>query len=331
MHPSLRMIVPGLVSLLLGLVGGCFDFDATMAGGGGSDSGVDALRETSVVAEGSVDDGPGDATVDTSESAAPESGAIESGVDAGDSGSSGGPFCASLARPDGGIFFCDDFDEKPLPNAWETWAQMEGTLVETDASSRSPPNSVDETTTMLSYGQALNVALRTPLPVPTVPSTLTLAFSLEPLQIDTTANAAIVLGAIDFLDASGYRYTVGLAINVASGAPALAVGEQTGPANGGNYPDGAPPTFVNHPLSQTMPLPMKTWTDLVLEIDWASSGLTGKVTVGGNQELDVPLTMSLVPASLQIGIGTSFVTEYEGGLSPVWELRYDNVAFTATN
>jgi hypothetical protein len=300
MHPSARMVAPGLVGLLLGLAGGCFDFDATMAG-------------------------------DTSEGAAPEAGAPDSGVDAGDGGNPGSPFCATLPHPEGGIFFCDDFDEHPLPAAWETWAQTSGTLGETDASARSPPSSVDETTMMLSYGEAVDVALRTPLKVPTVPSTLTLAFSLEPLQIDTTANAAIVLGAIDFLDASGYRYTVGLAINVASGAPALAVGEQTGPANGGNYPDGAPPTFVNHPLSQTMPLPMKTWTDLVLEVDWTSSGLTGKVTVGGNQELDVPLTMSLVPASLQVGIGTSFVTEYEGGLSPVWELRYDNVAFTATN
>jgi hypothetical protein len=326
------MIAPGLVGLVLGLIGGCFDFDATMAGGGAGDSGVgvDAPRDTSIVAEGSTGDGASDATVEA-EGGAPETGAMESGVDASDGGNPGGPFCASLARPDGGIFFCDDFDEHALPGSWQTWAQTEGTMLETDASSRSPPNSVDETTTMLAYGQALNVALRTPLPVPSVPSTLMLAFSLEPLQIDPTANAAIVLGAIDFLDASGYRYTVGLAINVASGAPALAVGEQTGPASGGNYPDGAPPTFVNHPLSQTMPLPMKAWTDLVLEIDWTSSGLTGKVTVGGNQELDVPLTMSLVPASLQIGIGTSFVTEYEGGLSPVWELRYDNVAFTATN
>jgi hypothetical protein len=39
--------------------------------------------------------------------------------------------------------------------------------------------------------------------------------------------------------------------------------------------------------------------------------------------------MPLVPTSLQIGVGTNFVTEYEGGLSPVWELRYDNVLFTA--
>jgi hypothetical protein len=86
---------------------------------------------------------------------------------------------------------------------------------------------------------------------------------------------------------------------------------------------------VNHPLPPTQPLAINAWTDIIVELDWTATTLEGKVTVGGNQELDVPLTMTLVPTSLQIGVGTSFVTEYEGGLSPVWELRYDNVLFTA--
>jgi hypothetical protein len=169
-----------------------------------------------------------------------------------------------------------------------------------------------------------------------VPSTLTFAFSVEPVRIDATANASIVLGAVDFLDRAGYRYTVGLSIVVVSGAPALELGEQSGLASGGDYPDGAPPLYVNHPLSQTLTLPMNAWTDIVIELDWAAGSgadagttLAGKVTVGGAQPFDVPLTMTLVPQSLQIGIGTSFVTEYDSGPSPVWELRYDNVLFTA--
>ena len=242
---------------------------------------------------------------------------------------SGGPYCASRVRPEGGLFFCDDFDEHGLPGSWQTWGEMGGTIVETDASAVSPPNSVDQTTMALVSGQVINVALRTPMPVPAVPATLHLEFSVEPVRIDPTANAAIVLGAVDFLDGAGYRYTVGLSINVVSGAPALALGEQYGLANGGDFPDGAPPTFVNHPLPPTQPLGMNAWTDVVVELDWTTTNLEGKVTVGGNQELDVPLTMSLVPTSLQIGVGTSFVTEYEGGLSPVWEFRYDNVLFTA--
>jgi hypothetical protein len=322
MHPSFRMIARGLVPLLLGA---CFDFDATMAGGPLADAGADTSYDAAPGPDGPRADGPNDAAVETDGDGAADTGA----QDGSSEGGAGGPFCASAPRPDGGLFFCDDFDEHGLPGSWQTWGQTLGTLVETDAASLSPPSSVVETTAMLSNGQTIDVALRTPEPVPAIPATLVFAFSVQPLQIDPTANAAIVLGAVDFLDSGGYRYTVGLAINVASGAPALALGEQTGPANGGNYPDGAPPVFVNHPLSQTKPLPMNEWTDIVLEIDWKAASLEGKVTVGGDVELDVPLTMNLVPVSLQIGIGTSFVTEYDGGLSPVWELRYDNVLFTA--
>ncbi len=99
--------------------------------------------------------------------------------------------------------------------------------------------------------------------------------------------------------------------------------------SGGNFPDGAPPTFVNHPLSPTQPLAMNAWSRVVIEVDWSTSSLTGRVLVDGSQELDVPLGLTVDPTSLQIGVGTSYVTTYDAGLSPVWELRYDNVLFTA--
>ena len=315
MHPKLRIIAPALVAFSFGA---CFDFDATMAGGPFADGGSDGPPDAGVTESASAE--AGDATEESSE-AAPH--------DAGIDDQAAGPFCKSMIPPDGGIFFCDDFDEHALPGSWATWAESSGSLVETDASAASPPNSVVETTTALADGQTLDVALRTPLPVPALPATLLLSFSLQPVQIDTSANAAIVLAAVDFLDGAGYRYTVGLAINVTSAQPALALGEQYGVASGGNFPDGAPPTFVNHPLPPTDPLPMNAWTDIVIELDWTSSSLEGKVTVGGNEEFDVPLAMTVVPSSLQIGIGTTYVTEYDGGLSPVWELRYDNVLFTA--
>jgi hypothetical protein len=320
MHPSLRRVATGLAAAVLS--GGCFDFDATMAGGPPSDSGTAADADASVV-DSAPSDGPYDASADGADVAPRDSGT------AVDSGAPDGPYCASLAQPDGGLFFCDDFDEHALPGSWQVWGEMAGTLSETDASAVSAPNSVDETTMALSNGQVINVALRTPLPLPPLPATLSLSFDLQPVQIDPAAGAAIVLGAIDFLDGSGDRYTVGLAVNVASGKPALALGEQSGVISGGNFPDGAPPTFVNHPLSPTLPLPMNAWSHVVIEVDWSSSNLEGRVLIDGNQELDVPLSMSVVPTSLQIGVGTSYVTTYEAGLSPVWELRYDNVLFTA--
>ncbi len=316
------MIASGLAAALLG---GCFDFDATMAGGPLTDSGSDVPPEDASFTDATLPSDAGDAG-DAKEEIS--DGSVTDAVSVPDSGS---PYCASLAlaQPDGGLFFCDDFDESASLGIWQSYDETAGTIVVTDASAVSPPNSVVETTTAVADGTAVNVALRTPEPLPTLPATMILAFWLEPVQIDTTANAAIVLGAVDFLDSAGDRYTVGLAINVVNGQPALALGEQSGLASGGNFPDGAPPVYVNHPLPQTELLPMNDWSDLVIEIDWTASSLEGKVTVNGGPQFDVPLTMTVVPSSLQIGIGTSFVTEYEGGLSPVWELRYDNVLFTA--
>lgn len=311
MHPSLRMVAVGLVAAVFGA---CFDFDATMAGGPSGDSGA---------SDASLTDGAHDAPADATSEAATDGGVVETGPVEGGGGDSGtpeaGPFCSSQLRPDGGLFFCDDFDEAPLPGSWNSFGETSGTLAESDASAVSKPNSLDETTVPLADGGVINVALRTPLGVPALPATLRFEFSLEPVRIDTTASAAIVLGAIDFLDAAGDRYSLGLAINVASGMPALALGEQSALLDGG-------PTFLNHPLPPTQPLPMNAWTDIVLQVAWTAP-TTGQatVTVGGTQELDVPLTMTVQATSLQIGVGTSFVTEP----APVWELRYDNVVFTA--
>jgi len=278
------------------LAAACFDFDATTAGGSAPDAAT----------------APGDATVDGS----------TADVAVGDSGGGGRPdggsYCASLPH-DAGIFFCDDFDERPLPGSWNEWREVGGSIDETDASWVSPPHAIDEVTQVLDAGQPVDVSLRTPLGVPAVPATLRFGFEVEPVQTDPTANAAIVLGAVDFLDGAGNRYTVDLAIDVVSGFPALTLDEQSGFADGGA-------SYVRHPLPPTKPLPVNAWTDLVLEIDWTAPGTAeGLVMVDGAKEADVSLTMTVAPASLQIGVGTPYVSEP----APVWELRYDNVRFIA--
>lgn len=312
------MIASGVLAVLLGA---CFDFDATTAGGLLDDSGSHpptSGSDASVVADGSPS--PSDSGGGGDE---PDGGSVE----AGSVPDASAGYCASVARPAAGPFFCDDFDDSALPGPWDNWFEMSGTLVETDASAASPPNSVVETTELLTNGEGINVALRTYEGVPTLPATLLFSFSIEPVQIDTTANAAIVLGAIDFLDGE-YRYSVGLAINVSSGQPLLALGEQSGLVDGDNFPDGAPPTYVNHPLPPSDPLSMNQWLTIVIEIDWSTSGFEGKVSVNGALELNTALTLTVAPSQLQIGIGTSYVTEYSSGTSPVWEIRYDNVLFT---
>jgi hypothetical protein len=326
------MVAPALAALL---VAGCFNFGATVAGGPLDDGGVKVLPGE----DGGLDDGappPGDdssdgattadGTVGVAESGPPESGLTDAGV--ADSHIDGG-YCASLAHPGVTTFFCDDFDERALPGDWQTWASTGGSLLETNDASVSPSTSIDELTKAVTNGQAVNVALRTPMKVPTLPSTVTFSYALQPVSIDTTTGAAIVLGAIDFLDDAGNRYSIGLAINVSNGLPALALGEQTGVIDGGNLPDGGPPTYTPHPLPPTEPLAMRQWSTIEVELNWSASTFEGKVIVNGTTELDTDLTMTVVPTSLQIGVGTSYVTEYTTMASPIWEMRYDNVVYTA--
>jgi hypothetical protein len=308
MHLRVTAAALALASVLFAA---CFDFDATTAGGPLALTGDDA----SVVdgapngADANVGGGEGGGDAGASNDAAPDATTL----------SDGGPFCPST--PPGGQFFCDDFDDHALPGAWNTFGQTGGTLFETDAAAVSKPNALDLTTLPASTGQVVDVALRTVLTgsLPALPATLRFAFAIEPVQIDVTSGAAIVLGAVDFLDAAGNRYSLGLAINVSSGAPALTLGEQTGYADGGVV-------YVAHPFSTTLPLTMSAWNPVVIELDWtATTNVQAHVYVNGADELDVTtLNMTVQASQLQIGVGTSYVTEP----GTAWELRYDNVLFT---
>jgi len=297
MHPRLRIIAlvaPLAVALV---VTACFNFGATMAGGpleeGGSPSGLDAT-----FADVHVSD--------------------DAGHDAGHAAA----FCASFPA-DAGLVLCDDFDEpSSLPGPYfDIEEEIEGLLAEVDGG-LSPPNALQETTVPLDDGGLIDVALRDNqifTTLPTLPATMTFAFNLEPVQIDTAANAAIVLGAVDFLDAAGDRYSLGLAINVVSGLPALALDEQSGFADGGS-------SIIAHTLPPNHAPAMNTWSSVVLTIDWTSATTgTASVTVNGTVDLATfSLTMTVAATSLQVGIGTAYVTQP----APTWELLYDNVWFT---
>jgi hypothetical protein len=319
---SLSATVPILAA---GLLGACFDFDATTAGGpltAGDASVVETNPATT--ADAGLDATTRDATPPPPPD---DAGVMPAGLDAAPSNDSGPPppvdaghsFCAAYDHTGAKVFFCDDFDEKPLPGAWQSYGEMGGTLTDTTDNPYSSPNAIDEKVFDASTGTTINVAIRTLLAATAPPGTLRFAFAVDPLQIDTTANAAIVLGGIDFLDAAGNRYTMGLAVNVANGAPAMALGEQSA------FIDGGVP-FTNHQLPPSEPLQMNAWSTVVLQINWMSATTAEAiVTVNGSQELDVQLNVTVVPTTFQIGVGTSYVTEP----SPTWELLYDNVVFTA--
>jgi hypothetical protein len=293
MPPSSRRIAQAIPLFLVlaavsAITGACFDFDATTAGG--------PLTDAST---GGADANP-----------TPH-------VD-------GGSYCASLPSS-AGVKFCDDFDEGPNAESWNAKNATGGSAAETDASFESPPNSLDVTINDLPPGAALDVSRREELPgIPKLPATLVFGFSVEPIAIDPSAGAAIVLGALDFLDDAQHqnRYSLELSINVQNMAAALVLAEQTG------YDGGATGPYTPYPIDpNVLALGLNTWTDLVVQIAWMSPNqATATLSVGKNRVPilgPVTLTMTVQATHLQIGIGTSYVTEPSQG----WEIRYDNVFY----
>jgi hypothetical protein len=270
---------------LAGLALACIDFDATTRGG-------------PLVPEGG----------------APDAGVADTGPP---SPVEAGAFCAAqdAASPS---FFCDDFDENTLPFPWSYNGHSAGTMALTDASFVSSPYALQEQTDSIT-ALPIDVTLRKQnVVLPSPPSHMVFAFEVEPVAIDTSPAATIILAAIDFLDANKPqgRYTVQLSVAFESGAIALALAEESGLSDGG-----AP--FQNHLLPAT--LPSNQWTHVILELDWESAtSLQGIVTIGTSQPVNVPLAMTLAPADLQFSVGTTYVSTPSNG----WTLRYDDVLFT---
>lgn len=226
----------------------------------------------------------------------------------------GGEFCSAAARPTSrdSLFFCDDFDRGTLPAPWNEQFDTSGSLVQNGNAAASPPNSLDLVVGALAMSQPVNTSLRASLGAPPLPASLDFAFSLEPVQLDTTADASIVLAAIDFLDAAQNRYTVQLAFDIQNGA-ALTVFDEL-------YSDGTP--YIPHPIAG--PLPLGIFTDVAIEIHWASpTSATADVLMHGSVVLSLPLAMNVRATTLQISVGTTYSTEPSSG----WEVRYDNVLF----
>jgi hypothetical protein len=227
----------------------------------------------------------------------------------------GRAFCSAVPRPRSGdgIFFCDDFDVGSLPALWNSANEISGTLAQNGGAWVSPPNSLDIAIGALAAEQPVNVSLRASLTPPPLPAMMTFAFALDPVQIDTAANASMVLAAIDFLADAQNRYTVQLAFAVQNAAPTTVLDEL--------YSDGRP--YVPHAVP--VPLTMGSFTNVAIQVDW-TGGMAAQAAVlmNGSQALSVPLTMNVQATSLQISIGTTYSTEPSSG----WEIRYDNVLFT---
>jgi hypothetical protein len=276
----------------------------------GSDTGLDEGFDTSTSPEtgqpdtSPVDTGQEDAPADTTmpRDSSPGSDVTEAAMP---------PFCASLVPAP---VFCDDFDVHALPGVWDSLTQMGGTLALDTSSWVSPPHSLLATDSALAAGQPLNAALIKRFTLPAPPTTFTWSFELEPVAVDTTSMAAIVLASLDFDDAGGDRYSVQFTLEQDGGPVRLRLEEQSALVGGGN-------TYVPHTLPD--PLPLGQWTNVKLVMTrTAATTASVQVTYGGTSELaSTPLGMNVNATTLQLAIGSFYETEPSLG----WTMRYDNV------
>ena len=224
------------------------------------------------------------------------------------------PFCASqVPKPR----FCDDFDQTPLPGAWNGFDQVGGVLRLESSSFVSPPNSLLGRFAAGVAGQ-LNTALRARFPLPAPPTTITMRFQVQPSLGDPADQAVVAFASLDFFDAANNRYSPEFTLFRAKGAIRLQFGEQSALVGGGGT------KYLAHDVPD--PLPTGKWTSVRLVVTrgavmTASARLFFGEDPGSTLEVDTPLAMSVKATTLQLTIGSSFETLPSQG----WEILYDNV------
>ncbi len=223
-----------------------------------------------------------------------------------------GDFCASLSPQP---LLCDDFDEHALPDIWPEFNQVGGALSLDSTASVSPPNSLSIMSDPLASGQPYDTSLRRVFPLASPPDTVSLEFSLQSVSADPTLSDAIVIAALDFLDANMDRYTVQITLFQEGIGLGLRLEEQARLRDGTS-------SYMTQPLPDS--IGAETWTDVRLVVTRASpAAASARVTFNSTTEIDTPLVLSVAATSVQVDIGSSFETEPSAG----WTNRYDNVVF----
>jgi hypothetical protein len=269
--------------------------DASVTADAGADPEAGAKADASAVADAGANADASDATP----------------VDA-PSGVASGPFCTKLSpRP----LFCEDFDEHALPGPWSTFHQVGGTLSIDNTTFVSAPNSLFARYGAMPMGAELDDVLRAAFSLQNAPATTALELQVRPTIADPTPNAAVVIAAVDFLDAANDRYSVQFTLVNKGGVLNVLFEEQSGFAGGGT-------SYVPHAI--TDPMPLGQWTDLRLTIV-ASSATSAEAHVffGTTHEIDVPLNVTVRATKVQLDVGST----YESQPSMGWGVFYDNVAF----
>jgi hypothetical protein len=240
--------------------------------------------------------------------------ALVDGGPVSDGASSG--FCASKSGP----LFCDDFESHGLPGPWATFHQTGGSLTIDEATSTSPPASLLEQATPLSAG-TIDLGLRTaPLAMPALPATVHVEVAFDPVQVDPTPNAGIVIASLDFDDAIQNRYSIILTLFPESDVLTLSLGEQTGFVDGGT-------AYTPHTVPTS--IPKATWTRIAIDVTFTdATTATAQLSLGGASAFSPPVALHPTFAGMTqilFGIGSTYETVPSAG----WTLRYDDVLVTS--
>jgi hypothetical protein len=308
------------VALLLGcvalvgceLVAGIADLSLSDGGSGGTQE----AGNDSPAGDSPGDDSPVEhesSTVDSS-SDAPGNPTRDSGLDAGEGGSScgtpGGFFCASLCQTP---LFCADFDEHPsIPGVFGTSNTMGGTLTLDKTAFVSSPNSLSAQDNALSSG-TLDTNLRSVFPVATT-ATITFDFQFQPAVVDPSSTADVVVASLDFTDTPGNRYTLQFTLVQEGTSLGMRFEEQAGGLDGSMF-------YAMHPLPDS--LTVGSWTSIALTVDRTGPmTASAHVSFGSTDEIDLSaLNMTVNATSLQLTIGSAYESEPSMG----WTSLYDNV------
>ncbi|HEY2513116.1 MAG TPA: hypothetical protein VGI39_19745 [Polyangiaceae bacterium] len=217
------------------------------------------------------------------------------------------------------LLFSDDFEgSQPLPRAWDTIIQDDGTLALDTSTSASAATSLRANAQPLAAGapgNAANITLRKRFAMPAAGETLGYRFQTFLSQSDQNgANA--VIGAFQIADAANDLYELQLDVRLAgAGVYVVILAEYAGFSDGGS-------AYTAHPVTAT--LPANSWVPVEIQFT-ASQPPVARLYFDQTLELETSLSVPVAGNAVQLSLGLSYVS----APSSEWVVNYDDAELWA--
>jgi hypothetical protein len=294
-----------------------FSGGGTSAEGGTTDGAFDALVVDS--SGGSLPDSsepPPDDAGSRDSAAVETSSPADSSVDSAQATDADGSWCGSQPGP---LLFCDDFDEGLLVSRFDTVDQKNCTVQRQSGLDVSPPNSMSAMTQ--GSMQTLYCGASKAFPGQGASgATYKLAFDLQPVQADYSANSDAVVAAIRLSDAAGTVWSLQVepAWDTTNGALTVYLSEDTELPDGGEH---------YYQTIASTDLPLQMWTRVTLELTVGPQNVpqTAQLFFGTSMIAAANLHPSTTNPTASFFLGFSYVPAN----NVPWWMLYDNVTFSA--